>query len=257
MRGYIAALVLGLMFAPAVAVAAPPQYPPAPTQYVTDTAGALDASTIASLDAQLQDFQAKTGHHVLVWIGQTTGGDAIEDWTIGATQAWKLDKPGKSDSAVLFLFMTDHAMRIEVGYSLEPTLTDAISSQIIRNTMTPKLRAGDVDGAVTDGVGQMLVTIAPSYAAQMKNAPPPVQTAAPGDDASPWPFFIGFLILSMVIVSLLRSMHRGKHGYWLAAGVPFLFSGIGGGGSSGFGGGGFSAGGFGGGFGGGGASGGW
>jgi uncharacterized protein len=261
MRRWIACLVLSFWVLPLVAIAADSPMPPAPTQYVTDTAGALDDATVSTLDAELADFQKKTGHHVLVWIGQTTGGQALEDWTISATEAWRIDMKGKSDSAILFVFMQDHAIRIEVGYSLEPVLTDAISSVIIRDTMTPKLRAGDTDGAVSDGVGQMLVAIAPSYAMQMKNPPPPAADVSDESSNGPNPFaiFFGLFLLVTVISSLARAAHRGKHGYWMGGGMPFILGGIG----SGFGGptfgggGGFSAGGFGGGFGGGGASGGW
>jgi uncharacterized protein len=259
MRRAVAAFALAFALLPTAAFAANLQMPPAPTQYVTDTAGALDDPTRTALESELADFQKTTGHHVLVWIGQTTGGEAIEDWTIAATEAWKIDLKGKSDSAILFVFMTDHAIRIEVGYSLEPNLTDAISSQIIRNTMRPKLRAGDADGAVTDGAEQMLLAIDPTYASQMKNPPPTADAASRGGGPNMAIVFFGLFLLVMVVVTLSRAAHQGKHGYWLGGGLPFIgFGGSGGFGGGGFGGGGgFSGGGFGGGFGGGGASGGW
>ena len=263
-RRCLASLVMALAFLPTLAFAADSAIPPAPTQYVTDTAGVLDTKTITTLGAQLAGFQKATGHHILVWIGQTTGDQAIEDWTIAATEAWKLDQKGKSDSAVLFVFMADHKMRIEVGYSLEPVLTDAISSQIIRDTMTPMLKAGDVSGAISDGVAQMMVTIDPAYAAQLTNPPAPATGDVDTDTSTSGGLgaFFGIFIFVLVITSLIRAAHRGRNGYWMSGAAPFLFGGFGGGmsGGGGFGGGGgggFSAGGFGGGFGGGGASGGW
>jgi uncharacterized protein len=126
--------------------------------------------------------------------------------------------------------------------------------------MRPKLRAGDADGAVTDGAEQMLLAIDPSYASRMKNPPPTADAASQGGGAPNMAIvFFGLFLLVMVIATLSRAAHQGKHGYWLGGGLPFIgFGGSGGFGGGGFGGGGgFSGGGFGGGFGGGGASGGW
>jgi uncharacterized protein len=268
MRYVVSALAMALALAGCASVSQTPM-PPAPTQYVTDTTGSLDDATVSALNTELANFKKRTGDNVLVWVGQTTGGQALEDWTIDATEAWKIDMKGKSNSAILFVFMQDHKVRIEVGYSLEPALTDAISSEIIRDTMTPKLKAGDVNGAITAGTEQVLVTIAPSYASQIKDQAASADDSVTGSNGNgsspgPFPFFIGFFLLAIVISSVARASRRGTNGYWLAGGLPF-FAGMGGGGiGSGFGGptfggggGGFSGGGFGGGFGGGGASGGW
>ena len=137
--------------------------PPRPTQYVTDNAGALSTGTVANLDAELKHYEDATGHRVIVWIGQTTGDVPLEDWTVNAAQTWKIGRKSQDDGAVLFLFMKDRRIRIEVGYGLEGSLTDADSSVIINETIRPKMRAGDADGAVQAGVDQMLLTITPSF----------------------------------------------------------------------------------------------
>ena len=68
--------------------------------------------------------------------------------------------------------MQDHKIRIEVGYGLEGSLTDADSDRIIRHVITPGMRSGDVDGAISSGVAAMLATISPSY----KGVTPPPET---------------------------------------------------------------------------------
>src|SRR5438552_1802979 len=170
------------MFA-AIVMAAVLTVPPRPTEYVTDNAGALSASTVQSLDAELKHYEDVTGHRVVVWIGQTTGDVPLEDWTIKAAETWKVGRKGKDDGAILFLFMQDHKIRIEVGYALEGALTDADSSRIINETIRPKMRASDVDGAVQDGVDRMLLTITPSFKDQVGHevASPP---ASSGDDST-------------------------------------------------------------------------
>ena len=249
-------MIFALILAAAMAA------PPAPTTFVTDNAHALSADTVKVLEAELRDFQAKTGDQVLLYIDQTTGNEPLETWTVNAAQAWRVGKKGKDNGAVLFVFMHDHKLRIEVGYGLEGALTDAESANIIRTTISPEMKRGDVDGALTDGIAAILTTIEPGFA---------TATAAPqsnaGDDGTG--AVVVFLVLALVVAGLifatvLTIARRGKkHGDWLdawmfgsAAGGGYSSSsshawgGGGGGGFSGFSGGGGS-------FGGGGASGGW
>ena len=50
-------------------------------------------------------------------------------------------------------------MRIEVGYGLEGTLTDAMSSRIIRNEMTPQFKSGNFDRGVENGVNAIVARL--------------------------------------------------------------------------------------------------
>lgn len=230
--------------------------PPRPTEYVTDNANVLSASTVANLDNELKVYEDTTGHRVIVWIDQTTGDVPLEDFTVNAAHTWKIGRKGKDDGAVLFLFMKDRKIRIEVGYGLEPVLTDAASFRIINDTIRPKMRAGDPDAAVQDGVDQILLTITPSFKDKIGHA-----VAAPSESSDselPGGVF-GSIVLFFVILALLIFLAR-KRGGRAGTGMWILGSALGGGwggsGGGGFGGG-LGGGGFGGGFGGGGASGGW
>ena len=224
--------------------------PPAPTTWVTDTASLLSPATRDALERRLSAYNAATGHQVIVWIGTTTGDAPLEDWTIRAFTKWKVGRKKLDDGLALFMFTQDRKVRIEVGYGLEGVVTDAIASQIIRNEIVPRMRAGDADGAVTAGVNALLSTIGGEQGA----SPTPYGGGGSSD-------IIGYLVLAFcfvffaLIVSALR--RSGRH-HTIGSG-PVIFGWGGGwsGGSSGGGGGfgGFSGGGGGGG--GGGASGGW
>lgn len=229
--------------------------PPRPTEYVTDNANVLSASTVSNLDSELKRYEDATGHRVIVWIGQTTGDVPLENFTINAAETWKIGRPGKDDGAILFLFMKDRKIRIEVGYGLEPYLTDAASFRIINDTIRPKMRANDPDGAVQDGVDQMLLTITPSFKDKIGHT-----VAQPSANGDSWPFgTLGSIIIFIAILGLLSFLARRRGGR-TGTGMWILGSALGGGwggsGGGGFGGG-LGGGGFGGGFGGGGASGGW
>ena len=253
----IQAYILGLILA---------VIPPSPTHYVTDNANALSATTRQNLESELHDFDTKTHRQVIVWIGQSTDGQPLETWTVNAAEKWGVGEKGKDNGAVLFVFMRDHRVRIEVGYGHEGILTDATSANIISDTITPALKKGDTDAAITGGVDAILSALDPSFVSTYKKTPAVASHTSSSDDTMGAIVFvllaliIGGGLIMAVIVTIAR--HGKRHGDWLDAfmfvntpgsggGGGFFGGGFGGGG----GGGGFSGGG--GGFGGGGASGSW
>lgn len=274
---------LSLLFAIVVSWALPAfaadafTIPPTPDHYVTDTAGALSSTARQGLENELQAYETATGHQLVVYIAPTTGAVPLETWTVETANRWKIGHKGKEDGAVLFVFMKDHKLRIEVGYGLEGKLPDASAFRIITDVITPKMKAGDVDGAITSGVAAMITTITPDYRPSMTPEPDanssgnmsPAVAGLIGIVVVLFVLFIAFMIV-MQIVSSLRygflvmregpaAAARDMRRWWFWSGVGTGIASSGGGWSSG-GGGGFSGGGFsagGGSFGGGGASGGW
>jgi uncharacterized protein len=253
-----------LLALPLLAAGAGFTIPPVPDRYVTDTAGALSSETRATLENQLRAYEKSTGHQIIVWIGQTTGDVPLETWTGETADHWKIGRKKYDDGAVLFIFMRDRKIRIEVGYGLESKLPDADAYRIIQDDIRPRMRQDDTDGAVQAGVAAILNTITPSAA----NMTPPPSVSHGRDDLFSdmnLVFFIGFLLFA-IIVHIIRTiyygylvLHEGRPAAQAQMRRSRFFGGafVGGfgGGGGGFGGGGFSAGG--GGFGGGGASGGW
>jgi uncharacterized protein len=132
--------------------------PPSPAHWATDTAHFLTPQTVVALDARLHAYQDRTGHQVLVYVAPTTGTTPTEEWTVRAFQRWKVGRKGMDDGLILFVFPTDHKVRIEVGYGLEQTVPDATAARIIRD-LTPKLKAGRPDEAVTTGIDEILAVI--------------------------------------------------------------------------------------------------
>ncbi|HEY3271741.1 MAG TPA: TPM domain-containing protein [Geothrix sp.] len=133
--------------------------PPPPVRWVTDGSNLLSPALREGLDQRLKAYQEGTGHQVLVWIGGTTGGDPLEDWTVRAFAAWKVGRKGLDDGLVLFIFTGDQKVRIEVGYGLEGQVPDILASQIIRETILPRLKSGDADGALNAGVDRILKVV--------------------------------------------------------------------------------------------------
>ena len=98
-------------------------------------------------------------------------------------EAWKVGRKGLDDGLVLFILAQDRKLRIEVGYGLEGQMPDAIASRIIRETITPRLSAGDWDGAVNAGVERILTTLGGGDPSRPANAQDPAGAAEPGTRA--------------------------------------------------------------------------
>jgi uncharacterized protein len=197
--------------------------PPTPDHFVTDSANALSSDARGTIENELQAYEKTTGRQIIVWIGETTGDVPLETWTGDSAHQWRVGRRGKDDGAILFLFMQDHKIRIEVGYGLESSLTDADSSRIINDIIRPKMRAGDTDGAVSAGIAAMLKTITPAYAAV--TSPPSEE-----ESRSPWwaggiavGFFAMFALLMLVVIYIIIMQIAGsiRYGYLvLREGAP-------------------------------------
>jgi len=214
--------------------------PPTPTRWVTDDVGFLTSATRASLDSELQAYEQRTGHQVIVYIGSTTGAVPLEDFTVKAYAAWKIGRKGLDDGVVLFIFAKDHKVRIEVGYGLESVVTDAAAAEIIRNIIVPSIRAGDNDAAVQNGVAKLLETIDGSPAPEMGDA-----NAANSGGESPLehelPSRLSIILIGIALLAFMILFVRSPgFALWL---LFSMFGGGRGGGRGGFSSGGFSGGG--------------
>lgn len=152
--------MLVFLFLAAFARAAETPIPPAPTRWVTDTAGFTSAQGLRSLDTQLEAYEHSSGHQLLVYIGKTTGGVPIEDWAVRTFQSWKVGRKGLDDGLALFIMSEDRRLRIEVGYGLEAQVPDAMASRIVSEVIVPRVQAGDRDGAVAAGMDAVARTLA-------------------------------------------------------------------------------------------------
>jgi uncharacterized protein len=214
------------------ALAGQADIPPSPTRWVTDTAGFLTRATADSLDGRLEDFERRTGRQVIVYIGRTTGDVSIEDWAAKAFAAWKVGRRGIEDGLILFLMAEDRRVRIEVGYGLEPVVTDLAASRIIRDILIPRLQSGDNDGAVTEAVTALLATASGEPSGE-ETPPSEGSRALKGGNT--------ILAVIGVIFFIILFITNPRLAIWLL--YVLMSGGRGGGGGGGFGGGGFRGGG--------------
>lgn len=127
-----------------------------PTGFVNDFASVFTIEQKASLEQVLTENERATGNEISVVVVSSLDGDTVENYAEKLFQEWGIGKKGADNGALLLVAIEDRKLRIETGYGLEPTLTDAVSSRIIRNTITPQFKEGKYPEGIAGGVEQMI-----------------------------------------------------------------------------------------------------
>lgn len=226
------------------------------TKYVTDETNTLTQPQINTLLKKLEDFDKATSTQIVVYMIQSLDGESLEDYSHTIAEKNGIGRKGKDNGVLLFIAKGDRKLRIEVGYGLEGVLTDAFSSQIIRNDITPSFKKGNYYEGIDNGINAIIKVTKGEYEAEEKSS------SDSGTCCFGLPVFIlfifGFIFFSIFMSVIRRIFGWNRRNYtggsgWGGGG---FFGGGGsswGSGSGGFGG--FSGGG--GSFGGGGSSGSW
>ena len=246
----LAFLLLWLAIAPAA-----PTFPEL-TGRVVDNADLLSAADEAALTEELKALEDRSSDQLVVVTLPSLQGYTIEDYGYQLGRHWGIGTAKLSNGVLLIVAPNERKVRLEVGYGLEGTLTDALSRLIIENTILPRFREGNFAAGIKDGVHDVTLVLT-GDAAEVEARVKAREEAAEEVD---WFFVILWIAIFLWIFYMVWRAARDAPRATQRRGGPVImpgptWSGGGGGWSSGGGGGGFSGGG--GSFGGGGASGGW
>ncbi|WP_423607279.1 TPM domain-containing protein [Sphingomonas sp. MS122] len=244
------------------------------TGRVVDAANLLSPDQTAQLTAMSDATEKATGRQLVVATVPDLQGYPIEDFGYKLGREWKIGQSEADNGIILLIAPKERRVRIEVGYGLEPIMTDALSGMIIRDTILPRFRANDMGGGIVAGataINEQLklpLEAAEARAKQLIDAGNRRRSSGGGANwfvIAFWIFVILLIVLPIAIGAARGRKYRGGHAPvviwgpgWGDGGSSSWGGGSswdGGGSSWGGGGGGFSGGG--GSFGGGGASGGW
>lgn len=234
---YLASLALALDF-------------PQLTGRVVDQANIMTAQSRTDLEAKLKELEDKSSIQLVVATVKSLQGSDVETYANGLFRSWKLGEAKKNNGVLLLIAPAEHKVRIEVGYGLEGTLTDAFSSVIISSAIVPRFKTGDFSGGIERGVDGILSVLSGDTA----DWQPKVRVRS--DDASSLINDLLVPLLPMLVFFLIwylmgsatgsgsrRAVRKGGRTIIIPYGGPTWGSGWGGGtGGGGFGGG-FSGGG--------------
>jgi len=211
-----------------------------PQGYVTDLAGVIPADTRQRLELLGSELERKTGAQLAVVTVRSLDDRPVEDYAVDLFKHLGVGAKNRDSGVLLLVAPNDRKYRIEVGYGLEPVITDARAGDAGR-AMVPLLRQKDYPSAVEVAAWQLAKYIADDKGVTLSGAPPrrPVSGQHPngGFPISPWVAFAVLFVIFQLFSSVARSAsgRRSQSGcmngcWWI---LPFL---AGGGGRGGWGG---------------------
>ncbi len=209
--------------------------PPKPPGYFNDYAGVVSKEAAHRFNEQLAQFERETSDQVVVGVFPKMQSDSdIADYTQRVAQSWGVGQKDRRNGAVLFVFVQDRKMFIQVGYGLEGALPDITAFDITEYRIKPHFRDGDYEGGLAVGIDSICKAVRGEYKGSGRTT-----KERGARNNGPWPFLV-FLFVLFTFTIAGRFVRRRGYRY-SSLGGPFIggwSSGGGGGWSSG--GGGFS-----------------
>jgi uncharacterized protein len=209
---------------------------PALTGRVVDDAHILSSPTVDSLDTMLEDYEGGTSNQVVVVTLSSLQDDSIEDYGYQLGRYWGIGQKGKNNGVLLIVAPQEHKVRIEVGYGLEGTLTDAISSEIVHGIILPEFKSGHMSKGIVDGT-KAIVSVLGGSGIPADMVQPSQKQQAPG-----WiivlimVLFLWFAIRHPFVTAMVlsnSSFRGGSSGGGFSGGFSGSGGSFGGGGASG------------------------
>ena len=239
--GTLAALLFGVgALTPAVVNAE--TMPAAPRAYFNDYTGQIPAQLSQALNQRLQGYERESSNQLLVAIyDRMDSTSSVQDYTYRVAESWRVGQSDRNNGAVLFVFLGDREMFIQVGYGLEGALPDALAKRIIEESIIPYFRTGDIAQGMAAGVDAMIAATQGEYTGSGRAN----GDARRSNGRSTSVFEIIFILIIVVLSAIFRGRNRqrqiygrGHHrtGGWMVGGGGFGGGGGGGGGSFGGGG---------------------
>ncbi|HUS51910.1 MAG TPA: TPM domain-containing protein [Candidatus Bathyarchaeia archaeon] len=180
---------------------------PRPTGFVNDFAEILSPQFRQSLEEDLEKFTEETTAEITVVTIKSLEDENLEDYAVRLFEDWQIGKKGKDNGILVLIAQEERKIKIEVGYGLEPIITDGRAGRIIREQMQDSFRQDNYDQGVRLAVEKIEEYI-------LSGEPPPEVDQTGGKELPLVLFLIfGFLLFIYSLAFLARSKS-----YW-AGGV--------------------------------------
>ena len=213
-RHWLTALLLALAFAmPATA-----QTYPVLTGRLVDAAHVLPADMAARITQKLTGLETQSQRQLVVATVPDLQGYPISDYANGLFRSWKLGDKARNDGVLLLIAPKERKLRIEVGYGMEGIITDGLSFLIIRDQITPKLKAGDLPGGIEAGTDALIQQLKLPEAEARQIAAKAAVKAKPKQQGNDWGAALVWLGI-FVLVFILPMLRRGGGGRGMGGGM--------------------------------------
>lgn len=183
-----------------------------PTGYVNDFAGVLNPSSKAQLEAYCANIERQTGAQFAVALVPSLDGEPIENVAVDLFQKWRIGKKGTDEGLLLLMAINDRKQRAEVGYGLEPYISDGFAGGVLRS-IRPILRQGDYGSAIAAALQQFGQHLAEGKGINLTTGlPQPRSAPGPVEQEIPWPLILGGIFLLWALLGSLGGRGRGGRG---------------------------------------------
>ncbi len=115
---------------------------PKPVGNVNDFVGVLSTNDEANLNALVGAVLEQTGVTFAIAIVDNTGGESLEYYAANLYEEWGIGAKGQDEGLLILLVMDDRDLKAEVGYGLEPIITDRRAGECL-DLMTPYFKDGE------------------------------------------------------------------------------------------------------------------
>ncbi|MCW1888214.1 MAG: TPM domain-containing protein [Candidatus Moranbacteria bacterium] len=149
---------------PLMAIALMGAAPLQSTGWVNDFANVIPDDREAALEQKLGQFEQQTTVEIAVVTTPSLNGEDIEGWTNRLFREWGIGKAENNNGLMVVVAPAEHSYRIEVGYGLEPFVTDAEAGRLGRDNLPDAFRQSDYAGGLdhlTDGLIQRIGRLTP------------------------------------------------------------------------------------------------
>src|SRR5438552_14498476 len=138
--------------------------PPKPDRYFNDYAGIVSRSAALRFNEELAQFERETSDQVVVAVFPKMQSDSdVADYAQRVAQGWAVGQKERRNGVVLFVFIQDHKISIQVDYGLEGALPDIIAYDIRANHISPYFKNGDYEGGLATGIDLICKAIRGEY----------------------------------------------------------------------------------------------
>lgn len=111
-----------------------------PSGFINDYAKIFTAEQKQLLENKISQFEKNSSSEIIVVTLPSLQDDTIENFAETLFKNWGIGKKKLDNGVLILIALQDRQMRIEVGYGLEGSLTDAQSKWMINNIMRPEFR---------------------------------------------------------------------------------------------------------------------
>ena len=127
---------------------------PQPEGYVNDFENIVENKS--ELEAKIQSFEEQTGIEIVVLTTPDFSDTYIEDYAVRIFEEWGIGKAGEDNGVLMLVSKEQRQSRIEVGYGLEPILTDGVTGRIQDVAMIPEFQEENYSQGINNGVNMII-----------------------------------------------------------------------------------------------------